>query len=268
MRRSRRHATPTWQRVPPGAPMYHGQGGGRPEGTRRRRRPLPTLSARKRGLQGLREAPVRSGLVGLALAGVAAPLAVNQYQRELKIDPSHEAAMKQAAVANASDSNVSQLWQALAQEEVSDEATQRAAAIEENIERFSDFGLTQELAAEIYDHAVQEEIDPDMAFGLVMAESGFKNSATSHVGAVGLTQLMPRTAAWMEPGVRTSDLRDSETNLRIGFKYLRYLLDKYDEDARLALLAYNRGPGTVDRVLKQGKNPDNGYVQMVLARAR
>ena len=97
-------------------------------------------------------------------------------------------------------------------------------------------------------------------------ESGFKNSATSHVGAIGLTQLMPATARWLKPGVTRSQLRDSETNLSIGFRYLRELIEKYDGDTELALLAYNRGPGTVDRVLKRGGNPDNGYADMVMGR--
>jgi hypothetical protein len=67
----------------------------------------------------------------------------------------------------------------------------------------------------------------------------------------------------MEPGVTRAQLRDPETNLRIGFKYLRYLIDKYEGDEKLALLAYNRGPGTVDRALRQGRNPDNGYADFV-----
>jgi soluble lytic murein transglycosylase-like protein len=74
---------------------------------------------------------------------------------------------------------------------------------------------------------------------------------------------MPRTAAWMEPGVTRAQLRDPETNLRVGFKYLRYLLDKYEGNEDLALLAYNRGPGTVDRALRRGSNPDNGYAKFV-----
>ena len=90
-----------------------------------------------------------------------------------------------------------------------------------------------------------------------------RNAATSPVGAVGLTQLMPATARWMEPGVTRSELRDPETNLRIGFKYLRYLLEKYDGNENLALLAYNRGPGTVDKALKRGRDPDNGYAAFV-----
>jgi soluble lytic murein transglycosylase-like protein len=128
------------------------------------------------------------------------------------------------------------------------------------------FSVSTELAEQIGKAAAEFEIDPAVAFGLVRAESSFRNQATSRVGAVGLTQLMPRTASWMEPGVTRSELRDPETNLRVGFKYLRYLLDRYEGDERLALLAYNRGPGTVDRALKRGRNPDNGYADFVFGR--
>jgi soluble lytic murein transglycosylase-like protein len=125
--------------------------------------------------------------------------------------------------------------------------------------------VTRRLAESIVEAALENDIEPELAFGLVRAESGFRDGATSHVGAVGLTQLMPRTARWLEPGTTTRDLRDSETNLRIGLGYLRDLIDKYDGDERLALLAYNRGPGTVDKVLRRGGDPDNGYVEKVLA---
>jgi len=128
------------------------------------------------------------------------------------------------------------------------------------------FDVSPRLARQIHEAAIDNDIDPEVAFGLVKTESGFKNSATSHVGAIGLTQLMPATARWLQPGVKTAQLRNSETNLRIGFKYLRDLIDKYDGDTELALLAYNRGPGTVDRVLKRGGNPDNGYADMVMGR--
>jgi soluble lytic murein transglycosylase-like protein len=127
------------------------------------------------------------------------------------------------------------------------------------------YPVSQRLAESIVEAAVEADIEPELAFGLVRAESGFRDGATSHVGAIGLTQLMPRTAKWLEPGTTTRDLRDSETNLRIGLGYLRDLIDKYDGDERLALLAYNRGPGTVDKVLRRGGDPDNGYVEKVLA---
>jgi soluble lytic murein transglycosylase-like protein len=128
------------------------------------------------------------------------------------------------------------------------------------------YRVTPQLARQISRAALSHGIEPELAFGLVRAESGFRNGATSPVGATGLTQLMPRTAAWMQPGVTRAQLRDPDTNLQIGFKYLRYLLDKYEGDEKLALLAYNRGPGTVDRALRQGRNPDNGYVDFVYGR--
>lgn len=129
--------------------------------------------------------------------------------------------------------------------------------------RSEGYQVTSELAGKIGKAAAEFDIQPEIAFGLVRAESSFRNTATSPVGAVGLTQLMPRTASWIEPGVTRAQLRDPDTNLRVGFKYLRYLLDKYEGDERLALLAYNRGPGTVDRELRRGRNPDNGYADFV-----
>jgi soluble lytic murein transglycosylase-like protein len=126
------------------------------------------------------------------------------------------------------------------------------------------YRVSPQLARNIGEAALKYDIDPTIAFGLVRAESSFRNSATSPVGAVGLTQLMPRTAAWIEPGLTRAELRDPRRNLEIGFKYLRYLIDKYEGDTRLALLAYNRGPGTVDRALRNGRNPDNGYVDFVM----
>jgi soluble lytic murein transglycosylase-like protein len=125
------------------------------------------------------------------------------------------------------------------------------------------YDLSLSLAETIHEAAADNGIDPKIAFGLVRAESSFRNAATSTVGAVGLTQLMPSTARWLEPGTTRSDLRDPETNLRIGFKYLRRLIDKYEGDVDLALVAYNRGPGTVDKALKRGRDPDNGYAAFV-----
>jgi len=125
------------------------------------------------------------------------------------------------------------------------------------------YSVSPALATQIGKAAAEFEIEPEVAFGLIRAESSFRNTATSPVGAVGLTQLMPRTAAWMQPGVTRAQLRDPKTNLEIGFKYMRYLLDKYEGNERLALLAYNRGPGTVDKALRSGRNPDNGYADFV-----
>lgn len=126
------------------------------------------------------------------------------------------------------------------------------------------YSVSPMLAKEIHLAATRHELDPKVAFGLVRVESSFQRTVVSWAGAVGYTQLLPSTAQYMVPGVSRSDLFDTRTNLEIGFMYLRYLKDKYDGDVRLALTAYNRGPGTVDRLLRQGQNPDNGYAGKVL----
>jgi soluble lytic murein transglycosylase-like protein len=126
------------------------------------------------------------------------------------------------------------------------------------------FDIPLQLAETIKEAAAEFDIDPQIAFGLVRAESSFRTRAVSPAGAVGLAQLLPSTARWIAPGTTRADLMNPETNVRVGFKYLRYLVDKYDGDETLALTAYNRGQGTVDRHLRQGRNPDNGYVEMVL----
>lgn len=140
---------------------------------------------------------------------------------------------------------------------------QRLRRIHENSARF---GIPADLAERIEDIAQAEGIDPEVAFGLVRAESEFNRRAVSPVGAVGLTQLMPSTARYFQAGVSREQLFDRDTNLRIGFRYLATLLEQYDGNLELALLAYNRGPERVNELLRAGHSPHNGYVEMVLGK--
>ena len=126
------------------------------------------------------------------------------------------------------------------------------------------FDIPLELASSIHEAADEAKVDPVLAFGLVRVESSFRRTAVSWAGAVGYTQVMPATARWMDPAVGRADLFRSDVNLRLGFEYLAYLMDYYDGDVRLALTAYNRGPGTVDRLLRLGRDPENGYADKVL----
>jgi len=125
------------------------------------------------------------------------------------------------------------------------------------------FRIPLDLADDIHWAARKERIDPHLAYRLVRAESSFRARAISPVGALGLTQVMPATATWLFPDASQEDLLEPRFNLRVGFRYLRYLLDTYD-DATLALLAYNRGPGRVDSLLSAGEDPANGYPELVL----
>ena len=127
----------------------------------------------------------------------------------------------------------------------------------------SQYRIAADLAADIYDIALAEGIEPDLAFRLVRVESEFKEGATSPVGAVGLTQVMPATATYFEKGVTRAKLYDRKTNLRVGFRYLRALIKEQKGNVKMALLVYNRGPVAVQSARANGLNPSNGYDKVV-----
>jgi len=237
---------------------YDGAGDSRVHEGVRLRRKRPSAFDR------VRRSPMKTGLVGLAVAGAAAPLAVARYS-QMRVDPRHEAQLGyMPRVVPIDEQAVGAAWREATSQIQETHAGTRDSKIQEKLDRYGEMGLTRQLAESIYDLALQENIDPDVAFGLVRTESEFKTSATSHVGAIGLTQLMPATARGMRKGTTIADLRDPQINLSIGFKFLRELLEHYDGDKALALTAYNRGPGIVDRILKRGGDPDNGYATAVL----
>jgi transglycosylase-like protein with SLT domain len=121
------------------------------------------------------------------------------------------------------------------------------------------FRIPGDLATSIFDIALAEGIDPELAFRLVKLESGFNERATSPVGAVGLTQLMLPTAKFFDRSLSRERLYEPRTNLRIGFRYLRTLIAEYKGDTKLALLVYNRGEVAVKKALDSGISPTNGY---------
>lgn len=126
------------------------------------------------------------------------------------------------------------------------------------------YRIPADLASSIHDIALAEGIEPDLGFRLVRLESDFNERAVSPVGAVGLTQLMPSTARYFDKSVTREKLYDRETNLRIGFRYLRTLIREYKGDLKLALLVYNRGPAAVEAALDMGLDPANGYDRIVM----
>ncbi|HEX2166790.1 MAG TPA: lytic transglycosylase domain-containing protein [Longimicrobiales bacterium] len=200
----------------------------------------------------------RQPLIGLGLAGMALPMVQATTKKPSEPAPDTDAADPRTASAAGGDVEEN-LVNRIA------ETKEEAARTKQVEAAMAKYDISRDMAEDIYDIAREQDIDPKLAFGLVKTESTFDEHAVSHVGARGLTQVMPRTAAWLIPGTTTEDLYDRQTNLRLGFQYLDQMIEKYKGDVRLALLAYNRGPGTVDRVLDRGGNPDNGYADKVLS---
>lgn len=126
------------------------------------------------------------------------------------------------------------------------------------------YDVPADLAGAIYDIAVSEGIHPSLGFQLVKVESGFKPDARSSRGAIGYTQLRIKTARSYDPTLTERTLTDRDTNLRIGFRFLKDLLGQFDEDLHMALVAYNRGPSRVVEMLARGEDPANGYAEAVL----
>jgi soluble lytic murein transglycosylase-like protein len=93
----------------------------------------------------------------------------------------------------------------------------------------------------IFRTAREHGVHPDLAYAVAAVESSFDPLARSPKGALGLMQLMPETAERF--GVE--DPLDPADNVRGGVRFLRYLLDLFGGDLRLALAAYNAGENAV-----------------------
>lgn len=130
--------------------------------------------------------------------------------------------------------------------------------------RLNPIAYTEEICAA----AAERGLDPYLVLAVVKAESGFRADATSAVGARGLMQLMPATANWIagQPdwtGPESPDLENPAHNLALGCYYLRFLLDRYGDEAT-ALAAYNAGQGVVDSWLA-GAGSGGGSARAVLS---
>lgn len=110
--------------------------------------------------------------------------------------------------------------------------------------------------------ATQHKIDPLLVHAVIRAESAYDAKAVSSAGAVGLMQLMPATAR--QYGAKNRN--DPKQNVFAGTRYLKYLLDLFDDDLRLSIAAYNAGENAVRKYNNQiPPYPETqNYVKQVL----
>jgi soluble lytic murein transglycosylase-like protein len=104
-------------------------------------------------------------------------------------------------------------------------------------------GSPTQYDAEINAAAARHGVPPALLKGLIRAESNFNPNARSPAGAMGLTQLMPRTAA----GLGVTNALDPKQAIEGGAEYLGQQLKAFGGDVQKALAAYNAGPGAVQR---------------------
>ena len=127
-----------------------------------------------------------------------------------------------------------------------------------------------QLARAVVRESQHHDLDPALVLAVMHVESRFNTYAVSPKDALGLMQLLPSTGAWLAPQVGVEwhgpqTLFDPIQNTRLGVAYLRLLVDRYDGDIRTALLAYNWGPGRIDRRLRRGTPLPREYAQLVFA---
>ena len=123
-------------------------------------------------------------------------------------------------------------------------------------------GLAVDISKVISEAARRQQLSPDLVTEVAWRESRFHQQAVSSRDAVGVMQLTAATAR--DLGVNRYDVSE---NIHGGAAYLRQMMDRYSGDVRLALAAYNAGPGAVDRY--RGVPPfqeTTAYVATILSR--
>lgn len=110
------------------------------------------------------------------------------------------------------------------------------------------------------------EVPEFLIYSVMREESRFKDKVVSGAGAIGLMQLMPKTAKYiakrLRVKVKVKDLTHPKTNIMLGAKYLSRLLKRFNGNLFYVLAAYNGGPTNAKRWIRTAKGKDiNGFIE-------
>lgn len=115
---------------------------------------------------------------------------------------------------------------------------------------------------QVLKYSAEFNVDKNLVYAIIAAESSFDKEAESRVGAKGLMQLMPDTAEWLKEKyslpVDATQLFDENVNIMLGTCYISYLLQRFDNDVTLVIAAYNGGEGNVKKWLKDPRYSSDG----------
>lgn len=125
-----------------------------------------------------------------------------------------------------------------------------------------------DLAETIVREARAQGLEPHLVAAVIEVESAGRPQAVSHVGALGLMQILPETGRELAqkhgvPWSGPQTLFDPAINVKLGAAYLRELTNRYG-DVSIALAAYNWGPGVIDRRLREGTKLPSEYIDSVM----
>lgn len=127
----------------------------------------------------------------------------------------------------------------------------------------------RQISQSILEVSKHYDIEPELILAVIFTESRFDVYAESSKGAVGLMQLMPSTALAVAKELELQWkgrqlLTDPEINILLGTSYLRYLMQRYDEQGLdYALAAYNMGPNRLRSLVRQRGQPPARYAEAV-----
>jgi len=141
--------------------------------------------------------------------------------------------------------------------------------IEQFDTQYSKYTIT-DIAFSIVEESVKNKLDPYLMLAIIKTESSFNYKSVSRKGAIGLMQLLPKTAYYISEKVddlfveNKKEIFDPVVNIRLGINYYNYLFNKFNRNEEMAIIAYNLGPRNIYKYLAKGRNIPKFYYYKVM----